>query len=69
MREFVVLIGELLFIVLIQSILESVLDAEKRERYMKVINVACVVVSYVMLIRYVHNNLWAELQALVGVIL
>jgi len=66
MREFIILIGELLFIVLIQTVLESVLDAEKRERQMKVINIACIVVSYLLLIRYVHNNLWAEIQSLVN---
>jgi len=66
MREFFILIGELLVIVLIQSVLEAVLDTEKRERQMKVINVACIVVSYVLLIRYVHNNLWAEIQSLVN---
>lgn len=69
MREFMILIAELLFIAVVQTIVESIMDAEERKKQMKVINIACIAVSYVLLIRYVYNNLWGELSSLVNIIL
>jgi len=66
MREFLILIAELLFIAVIQTIVESILDAEERKKQLKVVNIACIAVSYVLLIRYVHNHLWGELAAFVN---
>jgi len=66
MREFMILIAELLFIVILQTIVESVLDAEERKKQLKVVNIACIAVSYVLLIRYVYNHLWGELSAFVS---
>ena len=66
MREFMVLIAELLLIAVIQTIVESVLDTEKREKQIKVVNIACVAVSYVLLFRYVYHHLWGELAVFVN---
>ncbi|MCL2287180.1 MAG: hypothetical protein FWC32_12570 [Firmicutes bacterium] len=66
MREFMILIAELLFIAVLQTIVESILDAEERKKQLKVVNIACVAVSYVLLFRYVHNHLWGELTMLVN---
>ena len=66
MREFMVLIAELLFIAVVQTIVESLLDAEERKKQLKVVNIACVAVSYVLLFRYVYNHLWSELAAFVN---
>jgi len=64
MREFMILIAELLFIAVVQTIIESILDAEERQTQLKVVNIACIAVSYVLLIRYVYNHLWGELAML-----
>ena len=61
-----VLIAELLFIAVVQTIIESILDAEERKKQLKVINIACVAVSYVLLIRYVYTHLWGEVLAFVN---
>lgn len=65
MREFMILITELVAIALLQTILEAVLDAEERKRQIKVLNIACVVASYLVLIRYVYTHFWTELWAFV----
>jgi len=61
-----ILISELLFIVVLQTTVEALLDTEKREKQIKVINVACVAVSYLLLVRYVYNHLWGELLSFVN---
>ena len=66
MREFMILITELLFIAVLQTIVESILDAEERKKQLKVVNIACIAVSYVLLIRYVYNHLWGELTTFVN---
>ena len=66
MREFMILLAELLFIAILQTIVEAVLDAEERKKQLKVVNIACIAVSYVLLIRYVYNHLWGELTTFVN---
>ena len=66
MREFMILLTELLFIAVLQTIVESILDAEERKRQLKVVNIACIAVSYVLLLRYVYNHLWGELMSFVN---
>jgi len=66
MREFMILIGELLFVVVLQTIVEAVLDAEERKKQLKVVNIACVVFCYALLVRYVYNNFWTELASFIN---
>ena len=66
MREFMILLTELLSIAVIQTIVESILDAEERKKQLKVVNIACIAVSYVLLFRYVYNHLWGELMSFVN---
>jgi len=66
MREFMILLTELLFIAVLQTIVESILDAEERKKQLKVVNIACIAVSYVLLFRYVYNHLWGELMSFVN---
>jgi len=68
MREFMILIAELLFIAVVQTILEAVLDSEAHKKQLKVVNLACLAVSYVLLFRYVYNNLWGELTAFINIL-
>jgi len=66
MREFMILITEILAIVILQTIIEAILDIQKREEYAKVVNIACVLICYFLLIRYVYNHLWGEIIAMVN---
>lgn len=68
MREFMILIAELLFIAVVQTIVEAIMDAEERKTQLKVVNIACIAVSYGLLIRYVYNHLWSEVLAFVNFI-
>ena len=65
MRPFLILIAELLFIAILQSILEAVLDTEPRQKLLKIINIAAIAAGYVLLFRYIQNHLWYELVAFV----
>jgi len=67
MREFLILIAELLFIAVIQTIIESILDAEERKKQLKVVNIACIAASYILLIRFVATHLLGELFAFVNI--
>ena len=66
MREFMILIIELLFIALIQTVIEAVFDEQERKKQIKVVNIACILISYLLLIRFVYNHLLGELTAFVG---
>ena len=66
MREFIILIGELLFVAAIQAIIEAIMDERGLKRQMQVVNIACILISYILLIRYVNNHLLGEISALVN---
>ena len=65
MQDFLTLIFELLIIVILLTIIESVLDEDKHKSHIKVLNVAGIIASYVLLLRYIVTHLWAELMMLV----
>jgi MFS-type transporter involved in bile tolerance (Atg22 family) len=66
MGEFMILIFELLFIALLQVILSAILDESGQKQTMKVINIACVIISYFLLFRYVYNQFMGEITAFVN---
>jgi len=68
MREFLILIAELLFIAVVQTIVESVLDADSHKKLLKVVNIACIAASYIFLIRFVATHLLSELFAFLAVL-
>ena len=61
MREFIVLIGQIFFIALLQSIIETFLSTEKRDHQIKIINIACVMGSLYLLLQFVYNNVLGEI--------
>ena len=65
MREFTVLIGEIFFIALLQTILETFLDPEKRAYQVRIINIACVMGSLYLLLEFVYNHILGEISAFV----
>jgi len=66
MSEFMVLIGHLVIIAVMQTIIESAFKEWKLEKQTPVINIACVLISYALLIRFVYNQFLEELTALVN---
>lgn len=67
MGEFIMLIAEILFVAVVQTIAEEVLSAEKYKNILKVINIACIIVCYVLLFRYIHGNLWSEFSMFINI--
>lgn len=65
MRDFMILIGELVFIAALQFVLIEILDESGQKRYIKLVNIACVAIGYFLLLIYVYNN-FGELTALVN---
>lgn len=61
MQEFIILLAQLLFVAFVQTILESFFDPEAQASHIKIINIACVTVCYVLLLGYMYNHLWLEL--------
>jgi len=57
MREFMILMGELLFIAVFQMISTTFLDEVGQKWIIKLINVACIVICYFLMLRYVYNQL------------
>ena len=66
MREFMILITEILAVVILQTIIEALLDIQQRKEYAKVVNIACVLICYFLLIRYTYTHLWGEIIAMVN---
>lgn len=66
MREFLILIGELMFIAVIQIILEAILDEWAQKRAIIIINIACIIISYFLLFRYVYNHFIRDLLTVVN---
>ena len=69
MAPFLILISQLVFIALLQSIVEHVLEIKEKTQYQKLVNMACLGASYGLLIRYVHSHLWPGLSALANITL
>ncbi|MCL2373365.1 MAG: hypothetical protein FWC78_08200 [Defluviitaleaceae bacterium] len=66
MREFLILITEIMAVVILQTILETVFDLQERKQYAKVLNIACILVCYFLLIRYAYLHLFGEIAQLVN---
>ncbi|MCL1842842.1 MAG: hypothetical protein FWF79_03440 [Defluviitaleaceae bacterium] len=66
MREFMILIGELMFISAMQIVLEAILDETDKKKIMKVVNLACIIISYFLLLRYVYNHIIDEIGGFVN---
>ena len=65
MREFMVLIGQIFLISLIQTILEVFLKTENREYQIKIINIACIMGSLYFVLRFVFTYILKELTTFV----
>lgn len=66
MREFMILIGELVFLAAAQFVLIELLDETGQKRYIKFVNIAFILIGYFLLLRYVYNNFVGEVTSLVN---
>jgi hypothetical protein len=66
MREFMVLVGELVLIGMMQVVVNAVLEEGGKKTAAKVINIACIFICYFLLARYVYNNFIGELSVIVN---
>jgi hypothetical protein len=66
MREFIILLGEILLIVLLQTVIETFFDKDKHAMQLKIINIACILGSLYLLLDYVYTNIINELTAFVN---
>ncbi|MCL2047173.1 MAG: hypothetical protein FWG87_00455 [Defluviitaleaceae bacterium] len=66
MREFLMLIGELLFIAMLQIIISTSLEETGPKWLIKTINIACILISYILLIRYVYNLYIGEMSSFIN---
>lgn len=66
MREFIVLLGEIFLICLLQMVVEVFLDADKRSYQIRLINIACILGCLYLLLNFVMQNIITEIQAFVN---
>jgi len=65
MREFTLLIGQLFFISLMQTVLELFIDPKERPKHVQILNIACIVGSLYLLLQFVFEYLLGELSMFV----
>ena len=65
MREFMVLIGQIFLISLIQTIVEVFLKSDNRDFQIKIINVACIMGSLYLVLQFVFTYIIRELTNIV----
>ena len=66
MREFLMLIGELLFVAMLQIVVTTSLEESGPKWLVKTINVACILICYLLLFRYVYNLYIGELTSFIN---
>ena len=66
MREFIVLLGEILLVTLLQTVVEVFMDADKHGYQMRIINIACILGCLYLVLSYVMQNVITEIQSFVN---
>ena len=65
MREFIILIGEILLIALLQTIFEVFLDKDKQALQIRMVNIACFLGSFYLLLQFVFTHILSEITTFV----
>ena len=65
MREFMILVGQIFLISLVQTILEVFLKSENRDYQIKIINIACIMGSFYLVLHFVFTYIIRELTSIV----
>jgi hypothetical protein len=66
MREFMILIGTLVLVAMMQVALTEILDELNLKRAIKVVNIVCVIFCYFLLARFVYNHIIEDLMRVVN---
>lgn len=65
MGEFTLLIGQLFFIALMQTVLELFIDPKERPKHVQILNIACIMGSLYLLLQFAFNYLLGELTTFI----
>jgi len=65
MREFIMLIGYLCLIALVQMVLEAFIDSSKRPLHVHILNIACILGCVYLLIQFVFEFLLSEIMSFI----
>ncbi len=65
MSELIIFVGEVLFIVLLQTVSEQFFDEDKHKTQKQILNVACVLGSLYLLLHFVTENILSEIVTFV----
>ena len=66
MQEFLLLICILLFIAIAQKVIEIFLDKNDMKEHKAILQIACIITSYIFVGRYVYVHVLEELLAFIG---
>ena len=66
MREFTMLIGQLFFIALMQTVLELFINKNEKPMHVQILNIACIVGSLYLLLQFVFEHLLGEITTMVN---
>ena len=66
MRDFWILISQLLFTAMMQLALSTYLEAIEAKWLIKIINISCIAICYILLFRYVYNLYNTEISAFIN---
>jgi len=66
MREFTILIGQLFFIALLQTVLELFIDPKEKPKHVQILNIACIIGSLYLLLQFVFQYLMGEISTFVN---
>ncbi len=67
MKEFMLLIGQIILISCIQSLVEIFIEPDKKPMQARIINIACYVGSFYLLIQYVIVYVLREIVSVVKI--
>ncbi|MCL2421497.1 MAG: hypothetical protein FWD03_06525 [Defluviitaleaceae bacterium] len=64
MREFTILIAQLFFIALTQTVLELFIDPSQKPHHVRILNIACIIGSLYLLLQFVFEYLLGEISTI-----
>ena len=65
MREFIILIGQIGFIAILELVLEMIIDTGGQPHHKTILRVACIMGSLYLLLEFAHNYLASAISAFI----
>lgn len=66
MNEFLLLLGRIFFIAVLQIVIEAFIDPDKRPHHAMILNVACIMGCLYLLLDFILNNVLTKLASLIN---